>query len=214
MKTVKITGTLREGKGKADAKVIRNQGRVPCVLYGGKEQVLFTTPSISFKDIVYSPEICQIELEINGTKHMCILQDIQYHPVTDSIIHVDFLAISNDKPIIMAVPVKTEGTSTGVLKGGKLVKKLKKLRIKSLPQHMPDYIMLNISELDINQSIKVADVKRDNVTFLDIPNAVVVAVQTSRTVVEETPAEQKTAAAPVAEQKTEQKTEKKAEQKK
>lgn len=186
MKTVKITGTLREGKGKIDAKAIRNQGRVPSVLYGGKEQVLFTTPSISFKDIIYTPEICQIELDIDGKKHMCVLQDIQYHPVSDKILHADFLAISNDKPIIMAVPVNTEGTSEGVLKGGKLTKKLRKVRIKALPQHMPDFITVNISKLDIGQSVKIADLKQENITLLDLPTAIVVTIKTSRAVAEET----------------------------
>ena len=133
MRVVSMSGSLRENVGKKDAKKIRKDGGVPCVIYGGKEQVHFFTDTKSFLNVVFTPEVCFIHIDINGTKYETILQDIQYHPVTDNIYHADFMEIDSNKPIIMSVPVKISGTAPGVLKGGKIVQKFRKLKIKALP---------------------------------------------------------------------------------
>ena len=188
MKTVSISGSQRENVGKKDAKKHRLENKVPCVLYGGKEQLHFVTDEVSFKKLVYSPDAYTVKLEVNGNEINAILQDIQYHPVGDQILHADFLEIFDDKPVTIFVPVKVTGTSPGILKGGKLIQKLRKLKIKALLAHLPDNIVVDISPLEIGDSVRVSDVKRDNITFLDAPNAVIVGVRVTRVVVEETPA--------------------------
>ena len=192
MKSVSISGSLRESVGKKDAKKHRREGNVPCVLYGGKEQIHFVAEEKSFKKLVYTPESFTVKLNVNDKDYNAILQDIQYHPVSDNILHADFLEIFDDKPVVMHIPVKVTGNSQGVLKGGKFIQKLRKLKIKSLPTYLPDSIDLDITPLEINDSIKVSDIKRDKVTFLDAPSAVIVGVRVTRVAVEEAT----TAAAP------------------
>ena len=185
MKTVSLSGSLRENVGKKDAKKNRRAGKVPCVLYGGKEQLHFVVDEKPLKKIVFTPEVYLISLDIEGKTHHTILQDAQYHPVTDNFLHVDFLEILPDKPVTIAVPVKAEGTPTGVLKGGRFINKMRKLKIKALAKDLPDFIPINTDKLDIGDSVKVMDIKMDNVTFLDSLNSVIVGVRTARTVVEE-----------------------------
>ncbi|MFA6949631.1 MAG: 50S ribosomal protein L25/general stress protein Ctc [Lentimicrobiaceae bacterium] len=188
MKTVSLSGSLRENVGKKDAKAQRLAGKVPCVIYGGKEQVHFATDVVNFKPILYSPASFLINIKIDGKEYLTVLQDVQSHPVSDDILHVDFFELNSGKPVIISVPIKVTGTSPGVLRGGKLVKKFRKLKIKALIEHLPDEIEVSISNLDINQSTKVGDLKLDNVEFLDIKNGVVVAVQPTRNIEPETPA--------------------------
>lgn len=180
MKSLSMSGSLRENVGKKDAKYWRKQSMVPCVLYGGKTQVHFVLDEKAFKKAIFTPNIYQIHLAIDGKKYDTILQDVQYHPVSDNVLHADFLEIIPDKPILMSVPLKFTGNSEGVLKGGKLVKKLRKVKIKALVADMPDDIMIDISPIDINQSIKVAHLKRDKMTFLDPESTVIVAVVPTR----------------------------------
>ncbi|HTX89189.1 MAG TPA: 50S ribosomal protein L25/general stress protein Ctc [Bacteroidales bacterium] len=189
MKTVSLSGSPRENVGKKDAKKQRREGMVPCVMYGGKEQIHFVVEEKNFKKIIFSPEVFIIKINIGGTDHDTVLQDVQYHPVTDKILHVDFLEIAPDKPVHIAVPVKLEGTPVGVLKGGKLHAKMRKVKIMALQADLPDNIVVNIESLDIGDSVKIMNISRDNVQFLDSPNSVIVAVRTARTVVEEVPAE-------------------------
>lgn len=186
MKTVSLSGSLRENVGKKDAKKNRRLGKVPCVMYGGKEQLHFVVDEKPLKKIVYTPEVYIINIDIDGRSHNTIIQDAQYHPVTDNFLHVDFLEVLPDKAVTIAVPVKTEGTPAGVLKGGRFISKMRKLKIKALAKDLPDFVMINTDKLDIGDSIKVMDIKLDNVTFLDSPNSVIVGVRTARTVVEET----------------------------
>jgi len=185
MKTVSLSGSPRENVGKKDAKKNRRAGKVPCVLYGGKEQLHFVVDEKPLKKIVFTPEVYIISLNIDGKVHETILQDAQYHPVTDNFLHVDFLEILPDKQVTIAVPVKAEGTPTGVLKGGRFINKMRKLKIKAFAKDLPDFIPINTDDLDIGDSVKVMNVKMDNVTFLDSPNSVIVGVRTARTVVEE-----------------------------
>jgi large subunit ribosomal protein L25 len=187
MKTVSLSGSLRENVGKKDAKKNRREGFIPCVMYGGKEQVHFLAEEKGFKKIIFTPEVCIVALNVGGKEYFTILQDVQYHPVTDSILHVDFLEIIPEKPVTIAVPVKTHGTPQGVLKGGKLISKTRKLKIKALMQHLPDFIEIDITALEIGDSVRVGDVKQENITLLDPPSYVIVGVRTARTVVEEAP---------------------------
>jgi large subunit ribosomal protein L25 len=200
-----MSGSLRTNVGKKDAKAGRKAGMVPCVLYGGKEQVHFFVPAKGFKDVIFTPEICFIQLEIGGKDYQAVLQDVQYHPVTDEILHIDLLELAEDRPIIMGVPIKVSGVAPGVLRGGKLIQKMRKLKVKSLPAHMPGDITVDIGGLDINDSVKVSDLHRDNLTFLDSSRAMVVAVQVTRVVEEPKPEETAAAAAPEGAAKEEKK---------
>ena len=180
MKTVSMSGSLRENVGKKDAKMNRKNGKVPCVLYGGKDQIHFLADDKDFKDIIFTPEVCFINLEINGKQYKATLQDVQYHPVSDNILHVDFLQIIDDKPIIMSVPIKVVGTSPGVLRGGKLVVKMRKLKVKGLPNVLPDDVKVDISTLDIEDYVKVNNLKVDGVEFLNVPTSIVVMIKATR----------------------------------
>lgn len=183
MKTVSMSGSLRENVGKKDAKKHRREGNVPCVLYGGDSQIHFAVPEKSFKTVIFTPNSYLIELDINGKKYNAILKDVQYHPVSDLILHVDFLQIFEDKPVAIAVPIRVIGTSKGVLKGGKLIRKYRKLLVKALPANLPDEIVVDITKLNINESRKVMEMKQENIEFLDPPSSIVVAVKSARAVV-------------------------------
>jgi large subunit ribosomal protein L25 len=180
MKKVSISGALRADVGKKDAKKHRKEGNVPCVLYGGEKQIHFVGSEKDFGKIIFTPEAFLVNLVIDGTEYHAILQDIQYHPVTDKILHMDFLQVFDNKPVSIAVPVRFTGTSKGVLRGGKLTKKYRKLMIKALPAYLPDEVVVDITELNIGQAIKVLDLKMENVEFLDVPTSVVATIQTTR----------------------------------
>jgi large subunit ribosomal protein L25 len=183
MKIVKLSGSPRENVGKKDAKARRKAGQVPCVLYGGTEQVHFSVEERAFIPIVFTPEVMFVEIELDGKSFRAILQDIQYHPVTDKILHADFLELHEDKPITMSIPVLTTGVSKGVLRGGKMVIRLRKLPLKALPGHMPDNITLDITNINIGQAIKVKDLSIPDVTILSSPFNTIVNVKTARGVV-------------------------------
>lgn len=182
MKTVSLSGSPRGNVGKKDAKQARKEGKVPCVVYGGQEQVHFYLEETDFKTILFTPDTYRIKLNVEQKEHDVILQDIQYHPVTDSVLHADFFEISADKPLKVSIPVELTGTSKGVLRGGKLVMKFRKLLVKGLIGNIPDKIVVNITKLDIGASIKISDVKVENVELLDPRNAMVVTVRTARVV--------------------------------
>jgi large subunit ribosomal protein L25 len=194
MKSVAMFGYLRDGVGKASTKTLRNEGKVPCVLYGPNEHINFSMYSADFKLLVYTPNAYKVKLDIDGKIYRAILKDIQYHPVNDSILHADFMEIRDDKEVEMMIPIKLTGNSVGVRQGGKLLVKYKKLRVKCLPPHLPDFIEIPIDNLEIGKSIKVSEVKADNVILLDSPNNPVVSVKVTRAAVEEA----KAAAAPAA----------------
>jgi large subunit ribosomal protein L25 len=185
MKTVSMSGSPRENVGKKDAKRARREGLVPCVLYGGQEQLMFFAEEKAFKDVVYSPEVCLISLEIKGKTYKAVLQDIQFHPVREQILHADFLEIFDDKPVKIAIPVKLVGTSPGVLQGGKLILKLRKLLVKALPVDLPDFIDVSIAKLKIGDNTKVEELVSDKLEFLDPGRSVVVQVKTARVIIAE-----------------------------
>jgi len=183
MKTVSMSGSLRENVGKKDAKKMRNAGLIPSVVYGGKEQLHIAIPEKDFKHLVFSPEIAFVKIAVDGKEFSAILQDIQYHPVSDNILHADFLELIEGKEIVMGVPVNTTGTAPGILAGGKLQTKIRKLKLKALPENMPESITIDISELNIGQGVKVKEIEVENAALLNAPNAVVVAVKVTRAAV-------------------------------
>ena len=195
MKSVSISGSPRANVGKKDATALRNAKQVPCVLYGGKEQIHFAVLSADFKNLIYTPDVNIVDLDIAGKKYNAILQEAQFHKVYDHLLHVDFLEITPGKPVTMNIPVKTTGTSPGVRAGGRLVKKLKTLRAKGLVEKMPDTINIAIDTMEIGHSVHVEDIKMDGITFLNAPNITVVGVETTRVVVEEVNAAAPAAAA-------------------
>lgn len=192
MKSVAMFGYLRDGVGKASTKTLRNEGKVPCVMYGPNEHIHFSMYSADFKPLVYTPNAYKVKLDIDGKIYRAILKDIQFHPVNDSILHADFLEIKDDKEIEMMIPVKLTGNSVGVRQGGKLIVKYKKLRVSCLPPNLPDFIEISIDTLEIGKSVKVSEVATNNFKLLDAPNNPVVSVKVTRASVEEA----KAAAAP------------------
>lgn len=186
MKELVINGTLRESAGKKGVNQLRKQGLVPCNVYGGSEQTYFYAHENDFKKLVYTPDVHQVTLKVGSKSFQAYMQEIQFHPITDKIMHIDFMEVSGEKKMKMEIPVKITGTAPGVLQGGKLVQKLRKLKAKALPKDMPDIVEVNIGSLNIGQSVRVNEVNLPGVEFLNTPTGVIVGVQTTRVVVEET----------------------------
>lgn len=182
MKSVSISGSLRENVGKKDAKSQRAKGLIPAVLYGNKQQKHLLIDEKTINPLIYTPEVKYVELTVGEETHKAIIQELQFHPVSDKLLHVDFLEILDNKPITIEIPILVEGSSPGVLQGGKLSKKARKIKVKGLLEHIPENIKLNISKLNILDSIKVEDVKVDNIDIVEIPSKVLVSVLSSRSV--------------------------------
>jgi large subunit ribosomal protein L25 len=180
MKSLEIIGYKRANLGKKGSKDLRLEGNVPCVLYGGTEQVHFYTPMILFRELLYTPNIYEVHLNVEGDEYKCILQDAQFHPVNDIIYHVDFLQLNEAKEIKMEVPVRYTGVAPGVQKGGKLVSKLRKIKVKALPANMPDYIDVDVSQLDLGKSVKVKDIVANNYVLINNPSTPVVSIEVPR----------------------------------
>jgi large subunit ribosomal protein L25 len=180
MKTVEIIGYRRANLGKNDAQKVREEGHVPCVLYGGDTQVHFYAPVILFRDLVYTNEAHFVHLNIEGEECQAIMQEVQFHPVSEIILHVDFLRISDDRKIKMQIPTRLVGQAPGVAKGGLLVRKRAALKVYALPKDMPDHIDIDCSELDFHHAIKVGDIKIANLEFLDPKAAAIAAVEVPR----------------------------------
>ena len=184
MKAVSISGSLRENVGKKDAKRNRRDGRIPCVVYGGKEQIHFSVDEKAFGPLIFTPHTYSVNLDIDGKQLQAIIQEVQYHKVSDSVLHVDFFEINPAKPITLAIPVFFDGVSTGVLKGGKLIKKYRKVKVRALIENMPDEIRVDIAHLDILDSSKISDLKIENLEFLDPKNSVMAFVKPTRATAE------------------------------
>lgn len=180
MKTIKIEGKLRKELGKKASKTLRKEDSIPCVIYGRDENINFYAPTPSFKGLIYSPNVYLIKLDIEGTLYNAILKEIQFHPVSDRINHIDFIQFSDDKPVTIDVPVRTIGNSIGVKKGGKLKLRMRLLTVNALPKHLPDFIEINVDDIDVGQSIKVGELNIKNLTILNKPNQKIVDVQVSR----------------------------------
>ena len=180
MKSIAISGSLRENVGKRDAKELRYQSLVPAVLYGGTTQTHFAVSAADLKPVVYTPVVHFIDLDIAGVKSRAIIKDLQFHPLTEQILHVDFLLLDEKKPITIEIPVRLTGTSPGVKTGGKLVQKLRKLRIKALPKDHLDFIDVSIETLEVGKSVKVSDLKEGNYVITNAKEDTIVSVTTSR----------------------------------
>jgi large subunit ribosomal protein L25 len=184
MKSITINGSQREGVGKKATKALRNAGQVPCVLYGGDQNVHFSAPELAFSKLVYTPNAHTVVIAIeNGETYDAVLQDIQFHPVTDRILHVDFYRLFQDKEIAMDIPVHIIGTSKGVLNGGILRRNRRKLRIKALPSNLPDFLEADITSLKIGGKLYVTALEGEDYTILHSDNTVVVQIKTARTAV-------------------------------
>ena len=180
MKTVQLSGSPRANVGKKDAKAVRNSGSVPCVLYGTGEQIYFSVRHIDIQKIVVSPDVFIIELDIDGTKKTGVIQELQMHPVKDTVQHVDFLELVDNKLVTIGIPVKLVGRSRGVLNGGRLQQVFRRLKVQALPKDLPSEIEIDITPIRIGQSRRVSDVVLPGVTMLDPQNAVVVSVKRAR----------------------------------
>ena len=185
MKSITIKGSKRESVGKVATKALRNAGKVPCVLYGGEQALHFSADELSFKKLVYTPNVytATIELE-SGEKFKAILQDIQFHPVSDKILHIDFYQLFSDKEVTMDIPVKLIGSAPGVIAGGSLRFPNRTLKVKGLPDNLPDFINADISELNIGDKVLISDVDANKCTLLHSDSMVVTQVRRARAVVE------------------------------
>ncbi|MBP9849740.1 MAG: 50S ribosomal protein L25/general stress protein Ctc [Flavobacterium sp.] len=180
MKSITIKGSERENVGKKATKAVRDAGMVPCVIYGGNQPVHFVADERAFKDLVYTPNAHTVVIELNGASFNVIMQDIQFHPVSDKILHIDFFQLSDDKEIIMEVPVKITGTSPGVLLGGVLRLNQRRLKVKALPKNLPDFVEASISELQMGNKLYVTKLETNNFKLMHPDNTVVCQVRISR----------------------------------
>jgi len=180
MKTFELKGTVRTDLGKKATKAERVVDNIPAVLYGGKENVHFTTTVSDVRKLVYSPEVFVVNLDIDGKKTKAVMKALQFHPVTDKVLHIDFLQLTEDKPVIVELPVKLEGLAEGVKAGGKLALEMRKLKVKGLYTQIPENIVIDVTELGLGKSIQVAKVSVDKLEILNAKNAVVAQVKLTR----------------------------------
>jgi large subunit ribosomal protein L25 len=185
MKQLSLSGSLRRNVGKKDAAELRSQGKVPAVIYGGPEQVHFFFEENEAKKMVFTPEVYLLQIEIDGKAYKAILQDLQIHPVKDTIQHMDFLEVVEGKPVNINIPVVLEGQAKGVLNGGRLSRLFRRLQIEAMESDLPDAVNIDITPLRIGEKVRVGDLKYPGVKFLDPESAVVVAVRVARGAIED-----------------------------
>ena len=186
MKSVSINGIARVDLGKKFAKQLRKEENVPCVIYGGSEEPIhFYAHSNEFRKIVYTPNVYLINVIIGDNTFQVTMGDIQFHPVTDKILHIDFLRVFENKEVKINIPITITGNSKGVRNGGRLSLDMRRMLIESMSKYLPETIEIDITELRIGDSIRVSDLSRDNIKFLNNPQDVIVAVKTARAAVEE-----------------------------
>ncbi len=180
MKTLAISAKLGNETWKTDLKALRNQSNVPCVLYGGEKQVCFYAHENDFRNLVYTPDVFIVEFDIEGEKYRAIMQDLQFHPVTEKLLHLDFLQIFDDKEVTVTIPVRLKGNAVGIRDGGILSFRRRKIITRAIPSNLPDYIEINIEDVEIGQSIFIKDLRNERYAFLAPDNAVVVGVRVAR----------------------------------
>ena len=185
MKTLAINVKERQNVGKTNTRALRNQGNVPCVLYGGEKQVTFYAHENDFRKLVYTPDTFVVDLDVDGKKTKAIMQDIQFHPVSEKILHIDFLEVFDDKPITVSLPVNLSGVAIGVKNGGNLMFRRPKIITKGLLSNLPEAINIDIEHLKIGMFIYIKDVVIEGAEFLAPPNSVVVGVKTARAAIVE-----------------------------
>lgn len=198
MKKVSLSGSVRENVGKKDAKAVRNTRRVPCVVYGSGKQTHFSVKHTDLEKIVFNKDVFNVNIDVEGTKYSTIIQDMQQHPVTDKIMHCDFLELNDSKKVRVDIPVAIEGRSPGVMNGGRLQQVFRKLTVFAVPSALPDVITVDISELKIGMSIRVSELATEDMELLNAANAVVVSVKMARGASEEEEEEEAAAAAAAA----------------
>lgn len=180
MKVAQLSGSPRANVGKKDAKALRDAGQIPCVLYGQGTQTHFSVKDLAIEKLVFNPDVFKIELDIDGKKSEAIIQELQQDPITDRVMHVDFLELNAKKAVKVALPVRLTGSSRGVMAGGKLMQVFRRLKVVGLPGDLPEAITIDISKLRIGQSVRVGDLETEGLKFVDAKNAVVVAVKMAR----------------------------------
>jgi large subunit ribosomal protein L25 len=195
MKSITIEGQLRTESGKKATRQLRSQELVPGVIYGGKTEINFAAPATAFKPIVYTAEFMLAEILVDGNKYSCILKDLQFDKVSDELIHVDFLELVDDKKVIATLPLHFTGTPEGVKAGGKLVTKMKALKVKSLPKYLKEFIEVDLSNLQLNENIRVENVIAPNMEILNSPRIPIASITMTRQLKQE---EAAAAAAPKA----------------
>ncbi len=194
MKSITIEGQLRTESGKKSTRQLRSQQLVPGVIYGGKSEINFSAPATAFKGIVYTPEFMLAEVKVNGNTHRCILKDLQFNKVTDELIHVDFLELVEDKKVIANLPLKYVGTPAGVKAGGKLVTKMKSIKVKTLPKYLKEHIEVDLSNLELNENLRVENIIADNMEVMNSPRIPIASVTMTRQLKQEEAAAPKAAA--------------------
>lgn len=180
MKTVKISVKKREKLGKSETKKLRDQEMVPCVMYGGKENLHFYAHHIDFSKLVFTPKVHVVEVDVEGEVHKGLIKEVQFHPVTDRIIHIDFIEVFDDKPVIATLPIELTGASIGVKNGGKMRQRRRYLKVRGLLADMPEELEIDITDLDISQVIKIGDLDYPNLELLDPHRSMIVSVVSSR----------------------------------
>jgi large subunit ribosomal protein L25 len=194
MKTITIEGQLRTEIGKQATRQLRSEEKVPGVIYGGAKEVNFSAPATSFKALVYTPDFQLADINVGGNSYRCILKDLQFDKVTDDLIHADFLELVEDKKVIATIPIKFTGAAKGVKDGGKLITKMKALKVKTYPKFLRENIEVDLSDLELNGNVRVEDVKAENYEILNSPRIPIASVVLTRQLKQEEAATTPTAA--------------------
>lgn len=181
MEAIALTGELRKASGKKAAKAVRNEGRIPAVLYGGGEVVHFSTTHKEVKNLIFTPEFKIVDLSLDGKTYRCIIKDVQWHPVTDAIIHIDFLRLIDGHPVKVEIPVHFKGTSPGVRSGGKLQQAIRRVKVKTVPEKLVDELLLDVSELEMGHAIRVRDIEVvEGLEIMNPPGTPIASVEVPR----------------------------------
>jgi large subunit ribosomal protein L25 len=185
MKTIEIKGSLRTELGKKSSKKVRKEGNVPCVIYGKEQNVHFHAHENTFKNLIYTPDAHLVNLDLEGKEYKIVLQDVQFHPVSDKITHIDFIEVIDDKPLVVSLPIKVTGDSVGVKAGGKLRIKKRHLKVRGYVNDIPEHLLIDITDVKIHHSVKVGDLTYDKIELIDPKITTVLSVATSRVVTKE-----------------------------
>ncbi len=180
MKTITIEGQLRSEIGKKATRQLRSEEKTPGVIYGGPKEINFSAPELAFRDLIYTSEFQLAEVKLGDDTYRCVLKDLQFHPVTDRLLHVDLMELVEDKKIVVSLPLKFEGQPVGVKAGGRLMTKLKSLKVKSYPKDLKENIVVNVENLELGNNIRVQDVKEEAVEILNSPRIPIASVVTTR----------------------------------
>lgn len=198
MKTITIEGQIRTEFGKTATRQLRSEEKVPGVIYGGAKEINFSAPATAFKSIVYTPDFMLAEVKVDGASYKCVLKDMQFDKVSDKLIHVDFLELVGNKKVTVSIPIKFTGIPAGVKEGGKLAVKMKALKVKTIPEHLLEHIDVDLTELKLNENIRVQDVKAKNMEILNSPRIPIASVAMTRQLKQEEAVGEKAPATTVA----------------